>query len=138
MKSLVDDIVTLLKAQTYDSYDFPRIVNGYNKSTITYPSIVVTEINNTSYKWLNNKETHSKVSYQLDIYSTDSMFSGIMSTGLSVCEKIASKIDTILIAQFGFKRVTVFSQLEGNDLSVGRITVRYETILDLNNDITYR
>ena len=74
MKSLTDEIITLLQGQSYP-VTVKRIQDGYSNLKPVYPTIVIHEIDNRTQMAILGKEYHSRLEYQIDIYAKDMVIS---------------------------------------------------------------
>jgi len=137
MKSLTDEIITLLKTQSYP-VAVKQIQDGYSNTKPVYPLIVVHEIDNRTETAILGKEYHSRLEYQFDIYSKDKVVAGTPTLAKTVVDGIGNVVDTVLQSQYGFTRTVRTRMPEGEDKTVTRLTLRYSTLLDIQNDITYR
>lgn len=84
------------------------------------------------------KEYHSRLEYQIDIYAKDMVISEEPTLAKTVVDGIGNVVDTALQTQYGFTRTVRTRMPEGEDKTVSRLTLRYSTLLDIQNDITYR
>lgn len=137
MKSLTDEIITLLQEQSYP-VTVKRIQDGYSNLKPVYPTIVIHEIDNRTHMAILGKEYHSRLEYQIDIYAKDMVISGEPTLAKTVVDGIGNVVDTALQTQYGFTRTVHTRMPEGEDKTVSRLTLRYSTLLDIQNDITYR
>lgn len=137
MKSLTDEIITLLQEQSY-SVTVKRIQDGYSNLKPVYPIIVIHEIDNRTQMAILGKEYLSRLDYQIDIYAKDMVISGEPTLAKTIVDGIGNVVDTALQTQYGFTRTVRTRMPEGEDKTVSRLTLRYSTLLDIQNDITYR
>lgn len=137
MKSLTDEIITLLLGQSYP-VTVKRIQDGYSNLKPVYPIIVIHEIDNRTHMAILGKEYHSRLEYQIDIYAKDMVISGEPTLAKTIVDGIGNVVDTALQTQYGFTRTVRTRMPEGEDKTVSRLTLRYSTLLDIQNDITYR
>jgi hypothetical protein len=137
MKSLTDEIITLLQEQSYP-VAVKRIQDGYSNLKPVYPIIVIHEIDNRTYMAILGREYHSRLEYQIDIYAKDMVISGEPTLAKTIVDGIGNVVDTALQTQYGFTRTVRTRMPEGEDKTVSRLTLRYSTLLDIQNDITYR
>lgn len=137
MKSLTDEIITLLQEQSY-SVTVKRIQDGYSNLKPVYPIIVIHEIDNRTQMAILGKEYLSRLEYQIDIYAKDMVISGEPTLAKTIVDGIGNVVDTALQTQYGFTRTVRTRMPEGEDKTVSRLTLRYSTLLDIQNDITYR
>jgi hypothetical protein len=137
MKSLTDEIITLLQEQSYP-VAVKRIQDGYSNLKPVYPIIVIHEIDNRTYMAILGKEYHSRLEYQIDIYAKDMVISEEPTLAKTIVDGIGNVVDTALQTQYGFTRTVRTRMPEGEDKTVSRLTLRYSTLLDIQNDITYR
>lgn len=137
MKSLTDEIITLLQGQSYP-VTVKRIQDGYSNLKPVYPIIVIHEIDNRTQMAILGKEYHSRLEYQIDIYAKDMVISEEPTLAKTVVDGIGNVVDTALQTQYGFTRTVRTRMPEGEDKTVSRLTLRYSTLLDIQNDITYR
>lgn len=137
MKSLTDEIITLLQGQSYP-VTVKRIQDGYSNLKPVYPIIVIHEIDNRTHMAILGKEYLSRLEYQIDIYAKDMVISGEPTLAKTIVDGIGNVVDTALQTQYGFTRTVRTRMPEGEDKTVSRLTLRYSTLLDIQNDITYR
>lgn len=137
MKSLTDEIITLLQEQSYP-VTVKRIQDGYSNLKPVYPIIVIHEIDNRTQMAILGKEYLSRLEYQIDIYAKDMVISGEPTLAKTIVDGIGNVVDTALQTQYGFTRTVRTRMPEGEDKTVSRLTLRYSTLLDIQNDITYR
>lgn len=137
MKSLTDEIITLLQGQSYP-VTVKRIQDGYSNLKPVYPIIVIHEIDNRTQMAILGKEYHSRLEYQIDIYAKDMVISEEPTLAKTIVDGIGNVVDTALQTQYGFTRTVRTRMPEGEDKTVSRLTLRYSTLLDIQNDITYR
>jgi hypothetical protein len=137
MKSLTDEIITLLQEQSYP-VTVKRIQEGYSNLKPVYPIVVIQEIDNRTQMAILGKEYHSRLEYQIDIYAKDMVISGEPTLAKTIVDWIGNVVDTALQTQYGFTRTVRTRIPEGEDKTVSRLTLRYSTLLDIQNDITYR
>lgn len=137
MKSLTDEIITLLQEQSYP-VTVKRIQDGYSNLKPVYPIIVIHEIDNRTHMAILGKEYLSRLEYQIDIYAKDMVLSGEPTLAKTIVDGIGNVVDTALQTQYGFTRTVRTRMPEGEDKTVSRLTLRYSTLLDIQNDITYR
>jgi hypothetical protein len=137
MKSLTDEIITLLQEQSYP-VAVKRIQDGYSNLKPVYPIIVIHEIDNRTYLAILGREYHSRLEYQIDIYAKDMVISEEPTLAKTIVDGIGNVVDTALQTQYGFTRTVRTRMPEGEDKTVSRLTLRYSTLLDIQNDITYR
>lgn len=137
MKSLTDEIITLLQEQSYP-VTVKRIQDGYSNLKPVYPIIVIHEIDNRTHMAILGKEYLSRLEYQIDIYAKDMVISGEPTLAKTIVDGIGNVVDTALQTQYGFTRTVRTRMPEGEDKTVSRLTLRYSTLLDIQNDITYR
>jgi len=137
MKSLTDEIIALLRLQTYP-VTVKTIVEGYPKSAPLYPAITVHEFDNSSRQVLNGEELFADLAYQIEIYAKDMMVANVPTSSKTTVKAIAGVIDTIVNSQFGFTRMVATYAPYDKDVTVSRYVLRYSAILDTRTDILYR
>ena len=67
MKNLLDEVKTVLEAQTYP-VTVKSIRPSYSKLAPAYPMVIIDEVNNTTRLAVNGEEILSDITYQIDIF----------------------------------------------------------------------
>lgn len=137
MKNLLDEVKTVLEAQTYP-VTVKSIRPSYSKLTPSYPMVIIDEVNNTTRLAVNGEEILSNVTYQIDIFSKDMIVGGVPTAGSSVAKEIGAVVDEALNSVFGMTRTSTVEIPDVNDATVSRRTLRYTGILDITTDYMYR
>ena len=110
--------------------DYPDIMvyGEYVRTPTIFPCIMVSEIDNSTYKKSldnTNIENHSDILYQIDIYCNG-------DNKKNICKSISKLINGELFS-YGFVRI--FNQPTSNieDTNIYRITLRYHGIVGKDN-----
>lgn len=136
MISLEDELVTYLTSLTY-----PINVNvrsAYSKLSPAYPLITVNEVDNRTLKALLDEEYLSSLMIQVDIYAKDMAINNVPTAGKTVTENLATIVDDGLQSYYGMSRTSYVKVPDVGDSTIFRLTMRFSSVLDVKNELTYR
>lgn len=142
MKSLIDDIVTLLQNTTF-SVDIPtdNIAEAYPtyEPNFSSPYIMVSEIlNEADMGTYTHVEEFSRVSYNIEIYCKQMTISGVPTPARKLARTLAQEIDAAIQTNLGLVRIEAMANAPYDvDPTVTRKVLIYEGLLDLTNDYIY-
>jgi len=130
MRSLFDDIISTLEAQTFTIPNV-SVRKPYDESPKTYPMIVVTEISNLPKNHATvNGEQRTILGYQLDVYTVNCVDSSDEVLGRwEAGQRLSHEAADLLSETYKLTRRSVLPQ-DSNDVEVQRFLVRVEGLLD--------
>lgn len=136
MISLEDELVTYLTSLAYPIN--VSIRSAYSKLSPTYPLITVNEVDNRTLKALLGEEYLSSLMVQVDIYSKDMAINNVPTAGKTVTENLATIVDSGLQSYYGMSRTSYVKVPDVGDSTIFRLTMRFSSVLDVKNELTYR
>jgi hypothetical protein len=119
---LYDALKEYLAAESIYS---PNIYKSTPPEKPVYPIVILQESGN-DYRvgTFGNGETHSSLSYSVDIYTQNITQDGITQNKVAIAREIAGKVDTFLSKIVGLRRISS-SPTANVDLNIYRIFSRY-------------
>lgn len=108
------------------------VTGSYADGVKTFPAVTVREIGNATYMptatW-GIGENHSRITYQIDCYSS-------LKNGKDIeCRKLASYVDGAMCS-LNFRRTEMAEVQNAKDANIYRITLRYRVVAG-NDGILY-
>lgn len=97
-----------------------------------FPLVVFTETDNVlEFSTLNREETHSKLYYEINIYTRDKVINGEKCYAMEIAREISMEVDNLLNRKYHMERISC-SPTPNLDNSIYRITMRYSVGLNDN------